>query len=667
MTILPEYSRIIKIDTQQEWHSALQETEKFALCSLSFLTTGPDPLSDRIWLAAIALPNNTVYIADCLETEFEILSDLACLLENSRIRKVLFDAKAAISFIRIAVNRKLLGRNLFDLMLASQICWSGFHYLAPSNSPKTPWKKQEPDHSLAALADRHLGIVLAPIDQMGYSDADQTNQMDQKEEMDQTELSDQADAVQRSSSSSSGRFLSPKIIEGIASSSAILLPIYLILDELLSKNELQRIADLEFRAICSLAEMEITGIYLDSCQAERMVRELEYEICRLVWTIQDEAKSKGFVAASQDGKKLSCYLNPEKQEEVMAYLTKRGYNVASTKADVLRGLAAAGCGFAEAILNYRHASLRLAFLNNWLRHVHARDGRVHPHYFQIPSTTGRISSRNPNAQQIPRAGADAPAFRRLFLPSPGKRFVKADFAAIELAIMACISGDAAMQEAFRDGVDLHRLTASKIGGVALDQVTDSQRQAAKIMNFLLIYGGSAKTLQYKTLSDFGRFIPLDEAEQAVASFFQTYRGVAEWQERQIAEMSYTVIHYFHSSIQGFFSLPVTATRTVLGRRRIWPRFGTGIRASRFQMFNTPCQGTGADLIKLVMAEVYEKISTEQARIIGSIHDEIILEIPVGQAEEAALRLREIMQRIGCELLHPIPVGAKSRVMATLAG
>jgi DNA polymerase-1 len=153
----------------------------------------------------------------------------------------------------------------------------------------------------------------------------------------------------------------------------------------------------------------------------------------------------------------------------------------------------------------------------------------------------------------------------------------------------------------------------------------------------------------------------------VASFFQTYLGVAEWQERQIAEMSYTVIHHFHSSIQGFFSLPVTATRTVLGRRRIWPRFGTGIRASRFQMFNTPCQGTGADLIKLVMTEVYDKISTEQARIIGSIHDEIVLEVPEEQAEVAACNLQEIMQRIGCQLLHPIPIRAEGRMIATLAG
>ncbi len=101
-------------------------------------------------------------------------------------------------------------------------------------------------------------------------------------------------------------------------------------------------------------------------------------------------------------------------------------------------------------------------------------------------------------------------------------------------------------------------------------------------------------------------------------------------------------------------------------RRIWPRFGTGIKASKFQMYNTPCQGTGADLIKLVMAEVYEKISSEEARVIGSIHDEIILEVPEERAEEYARLLQEIMERIGSQLLYPVPVKAEAKVLTTLA-
>ncbi|MCX6674443.1 MAG: DNA polymerase [Methanothrix sp.] len=635
MTIRPGFSSIIKAESQQEWESALQEIEKTGICGLKLLSTGQDPLSHEIRHISIALPNKSVYIADCQELGMDILGDLAGLLENRRIRKVLFDAKTALAFIRASVNRKLNACNIFDLMLASQICWSGYYYLTPSHSPKNPWKKSIPDHSLAALAERHLGIIL------------------DKEKSDMN-----ADFAAAN--------LSPCLIECIASESAVLLPLHDILAELLAKNDLQKIADLEFRAVSSLAEMEISGIYLDCDQAKRIVEEEENEICNLVWTVHDEARKKGFVTVSHDGKRLCYYLNPDRQEDVMAFLKSRGYGVTSTKAEVLRGLAAAGCAFAEAVLRYRYVSHLLAFLNNWLSHVHAKDGRIHPQYFQIPSSTGRISSKKPNAQQIPRAGDDATAIRRLFLPAVGKRFVKADFSAIELRIMAFLSGDRAMQEAFRDGVDLHRLTACKISGADMNQVTDQQRQAAKIMNFLLIYGGSAKTLQWRVLSDYGRFMSLDEAEEAKTRFFQTYEGVRVWQERQLQEMSYTVPHYFHNCIQGYFFMPLTCTRTALGRRRVWPRFGAGVRASKFQMYNTPCQGTGADLIKLVMCEVYDKISSEDARIIGSIHDEILLEVPEERAEEYARMLQEIMERIGSELLHPVPVKVEVKVRTTLA-
>lgn len=200
----------------------------------------------------------------------------------------------------------------------------------------------------------------------------------------------------------------------------------------------------------------------------------------------------------------------------------------------------------------------------------------------------------------------------------------------------------------------------------MEEVTQAQRKAAKAMNFLLIYGGSARSLQSRILSDYGIFISSDEAEQARESFLSCYQGVREWQEQQLSEMSFTVQHYFHNCIQGFFALPLTATTTILGRRRIWPRFGAGIRASKFQMYNTPCQGTGADLIKLVMCEVYDKISSQEARIINSIHDEILLEVPEERAEEYAVKLKEIMERIGSDLLAPVPVKAEVRIMKSLA-
>jgi DNA polymerase I len=509
----PDLCSISIAKSLNEWQSILQEIVKYGTCGLNLLATGTDPLSHETNLISLALPNNTVYIADCLELGRSIVGDLAGLLEDRRLKKVLYDAKPALAFIRASENRKLDACNIFDLMLASQICWSGYYYLAPSGSSKNPWKKRMPDHSLASLAERHLGIVL------------------------------------------SGEM-------GAAGESAVLLPLYNIFEELLSRNGLQRVADLEFEVVSSIAEMEISGIHMDCSQANDIVAREENEICSLVWTMQDEARRKGFITVLHDGKRLCYYLNPDRQEDVMAFLNKRGYAVTSTKAEVLRGLAAAGCAFAEALLRYRHVSYLLAFLSKWLERVDAGDGRVHPQYFQIPSSTGRISSRNPNAQQIPRAGEDAAAIRRLFSPAPGKRYVKADFSAIELRIMACLSGDKAMQEAFQNDIDLHRLTASRISGVPIEQVTDQQRQAAKIMNFLLIYGGSAKTLQWRILSDYGSFISLEEAEEAKEKFFQSYEGVREWQERQLSEMSFPDVQY---TLPGYRGRPDQA-RDVRGLR-----------------------------------------------------------------------------------------------------
>jgi len=632
--------QIIIADSEERWRLALQEAEKFGICGLALSTTGSDPLSHEIRLICLALPDDCVYVANRAALGEGIVSDLARLIENPRIEKILYDAKAAISFLAAWQKRDLAACNLFDLMLASQICWSGYYDLTPSNSKKSSWKKKPPDNSLAALAERHLGAVIT--DEKQIKDDNQI----------ECERSGAEDAIN---------------IKCAAQKAAVLLPIHCILSELLVKNDLQRIADLEFEVIPSLVEMEITGIRLNASEAKSLVRNLEGEVCNLVWTMQDEAKRKGFVTVAHDGKRLSCYLNPDRLEDVMAYLRRRGYAVASTKAEVMKALAAAGCAFAEALVCYRHDCYLLAVLDHWIRRIHPKDDRVHPHYFQIPSTTGRISSKDPNAQQIPRAGEGARSVRRLFLPSPGKRFVKADFSTIELRIMACLSRDQAMQDAFVGGLDLHRLTASRIGGKKPEEVIAKERQAAKIMNFLLIYGGSAKTLQYRVQSDYGIFMSADEAEVAKERFFEAYSGVREWQERQVMAMSCTVPHTFHNCVQGFFTLPLSCTRTVLGRRRVWPRFGTGLTASKFQMFNTPCQGTGADLIKLVMAEVYEKISCQDdnAKIIGSIHDEILLEVSEERAEEYARRLKEIMERVGSELLHPVPVKAEVKILTTL--
>ena len=123
-------------------------------------TTGLDPLTSKIRLVRLALPNGRVYLADIFNSGKEIVDDLAVLVEDSQVKKVIYDAKIALSFIRASQGHRLKFKNIFDVMLASQLCWSGYYDLVPSKSAKNPWKKRIPDHSLEALAERHLGIIL---------------------------------------------------------------------------------------------------------------------------------------------------------------------------------------------------------------------------------------------------------------------------------------------------------------------------------------------------------------------------------------------------------------------------------------------------------------------------------------------------------------------------
>jgi len=410
-----------------------------------------------------------------------------------------------------------------------------------------------------------------------------------------------------------------------------------------------------------------SGIYLDADSARALISEKEARLVEVFGDLQTEARRRGFVKMPHDGENLCFYLNPGSPEDIKAYFVHEGYCVTSTKAAVLQELATRGSFFADRLLSFRRLSHQLAYLNDWLEHIHAADGRIHPQYFQLQGSTGRLSCRRPNAQQVPRRGEDALALRKLFQAPPGKKLVRADFSTIEMRIMARLSGDQTMIEAFREGQDLHRLTASKISGQPIEQITKEQRDAAKVVNFLLIYGGSAQTLQWRAESDYGVIMSLEEACQAQDKYFEAYSGVRDWQEKQIREMSYTHEHYFHNCVQGFFSLPLTCTFTLLGRRRVWPRFGSGIKASKFQLFNTPCQGTGADLMKLVMCELCDRLISDEAKIIASVHDEILLEVPEDQAEGYAEMLCEIMNRIGSELLCPVPVTSEAKILSTWGG
>jgi len=625
---------VVELSSPQAWEKALQEVEAAGICGLDLETTGLDPLSSRARLAQLSLPSGRVYVADLWELERASclpLQDLGQLSERSDIKKVGHNLKFDLAFIQTSQSRRLKMSNLFDTMLASQVCWAGYYDLqkAPKAS-KDPWKKKFPEQNLKALAERHLGLVLPKELQASNWGAD---------------------------------ILSPEQKAYAVRDAAVLLPLHGILQELLQKNDLCNVAELEFRALPSVIELELQGLPLDAQACRAMMKEKKAQAQAIAQVLQAEAQRAGFTPRPKKGKKYSHLLNPDSSQDVLAFLHAQGHEITSTKEEALKELS---CSFARDLLQYRRLARQEKFLEDWLLKLSPIDGRLHPSYFQLATRAGRFSSREPNAQQIPKRGEDGQAIRRLFKAPPGKKLIKADFSGIELRIMARLSQDKTMIEAFQGGQDLHKLTASRLAGVPLDQVTKAQRQSAKSANFGLIYGVSAPRFRENAKNEYEIDMSLEEAEKVRNTFFSTYPGVAAFHQIQKASKRYQRNHFFHRATQGFYSAPLVSSKTLAGRKRVWGWHNGRTLARDTELYNSPSQGTGADLLKAVMAEVYSSLP-EEVKLVGSVHDELILEAPEAQAQEMASQLLEIMRRVGSELLAPVPVDAEVEVLDTWGG
>jgi len=262
-------------------------------------------------------------------------------------------------------------------------------------------------------------------------------------------------------------------------------------------------------------------------------------------------------------------------------------------------------------------------------------GRVHTTYGQAIAVTGRLSSSDPNLQNIPIRTAEGRRIREAFIAPPGHRIVSADYSQIELRIMAHISGDSGLLDAFGKGEDIHRATASEVFGVPLGEVSSEHRRYAKVINFGLIYGMSA----FGLASNLG--IEREAAKTYMERYFMRYPGVAKYMEatRALAKR------------QGY-------VETAFGRR-LWlpeinspngPRRGGAERAA----INAPMQGTAADLIKLAMIAVSKWIKAEQlgTRLIMQVHDELVLEVPGDEVDTVRARVPELMSSVA-ELKVPL--------------
>lgn len=302
--------------------------------------------------------------------------------------------------------------------------------------------------------------------------------------------------------------------------------------------------------------------------------------------------------------------------------TKSGY---STNADVLESIANKH-PIVPMILEYRTLSkLSTTYVDSLLKQIHA-DGRVHSIFKQTETRTGRISSTEPNMQNIPVRKELGREMRRFFIAREGCLLVDADYSQIELRVLASVCGDENMQQAFLSGSDIHTSTAAQVFGLPEDFVSPEMRSAAKAVNFGIIYGIGPFSLS----KDIG--VSVAEAKKYIQSYLDNYPKVTEFMNKTVAD----------GEKNGYVS-------TIFGRRRYIPELSAsnknvqafGKRAA----MNAPIQGAAADIIKLAMVKVYRRLKAElpEVHLILQVHDELILEAPEAQAERAAALLKEEME------------------------
>ncbi|MDF2729931.1 MAG: polymerase, partial [Acidimicrobiia bacterium] len=379
-------------------------------------------------------------------------------------------------------------------------------------------------------------------------------------------------------------------------------------DELSDREEGELFEEFELPLIPVLARMEHTGIAVDRAYLENMGADLREKLTALDARIQELAGEQ-FNVNSTDQLRYVLF-----EKLALPVVKKTSTGKPSTDASVLKKL---DHPVVEALLEYReYEKLRGTYVDGYLPLVDA-DGRIRTRFNQMAATTGRLSSDRPNLQNIPIRSESGRTIRRAFIAGEGAEFLVADYSQIELRVLAHMSGDPFLVEAFRSGSDIHTATAARVWGLSESEVTPNQRRTAKMINFGLLYGMEAFGLADRL------GISRDEAQQHMDAYFSQFVQVREFMSAVVTQ----------ARNQGY-------TTTLFGRRRYLPELKSDnfrIRQMGERMaLNAPVQGTAADIIKKAMIDLDASLRSEglASTLILQIHDELILESPLDEIEVA---------------------------------
>lgn len=391
------------------------------------------------------------------------------------------------------------------------------------------------------------------------------------------------------------------------------------LSKLKETNSLELFTNIDMPTIEVLSDMQWNGIYLDEDELNEFGKELTKKIETITKIIYEMAGEEFNINSP---KQLGEILF-EKMKLPVIKKTKSGY---STDVDVLEKLKKED-PIIEQILEYRQLNkLNSTYVEGLKPYINSKTKRIHSFFHQTITATGRISSTEPNLQNIPTRFELGKRIRKAFKPEEGKVYIDADYSQIELRVLAAISEDNHMIEAFIEGQDIHKQAASKVFKTPIDEVTKEQRSNAKAVNFGIVYG----------ISDFGLAgqlgISRKKAKQYIEEYLEQYSGIKKFMDNITEE----------AKEQGY-------VETLFHRRRYIPelksnnymvrQFGTRVA------MNTPIQGTAADIMKIAMIKVYNEIKNKKlkSKIVLQVHDEMMIEVPKEEIEEVKQILKKSME------------------------
>ncbi len=572
------------VDTPQKLLALQEELSRSTTIAFDAETTSTEAMkADLVGLALAVRPGEGIYIpvghrsGRNLPIE-QVLEALRGPLTEARIGKVAHHAK--YDFIVLARHGLRISPITFDTMLAEFI-------VDPASR----------NMGLKNLAFARLGIEMAHIEELIGKGKKQISMADLPVE---------------------------KVAPYAAADAEVTLRLVPVMQEALrSVNGERLLFEIDLPLTPVLADMEMTGVLLDLPFFERMSGELAQRLQEIEHRVYELAGKPFNLNSTQQlsdvlFKRLG--LKPD-----ASWRTASGFY--STSAEVLEALSGQHA-VVDLILEHRELSkLKSTYVDGLPAAVEVHTGRVHTSYSQASVVTGRLSSNNPNLQNIPIRSEVGRRVRRGFIAADGHLLLSVDYSQIELRIVAHIAKDQAMIEAFRRGQDIHATTASVIYNVPLDRVTKEQRRHAKAINFGLIYGMSAFGLTRATE------LTLAEAEEFMKAYFRQFPGVKRYLE-EIRE----------------FAAEKGYVETLFGRRRYFPNLkGQRNRSLRNreerEAVNAPIQGTAADIMKIAMIRIPPALQAAglRAQMLLQVHDELVLECPQEELHETARLVQQVME------------------------